>query len=187
MVHSPTIRQKIPLGSEQRKRSGRLQAALAAEVKINGIKALALFDSRSTTDCITPEFAFALKAKQFKLEEQVILQLGCVGSRSKISYSTQVPINVCDIKDKVYFDLVNIDQYDCIISTPFMNTYGVCLDFGSCTICMNRHKIKAFSFADEQSYIDKKQKSRGRRSLPWETAPIRARKTVTSLPLAPSN
>jgi hypothetical protein len=51
---------------------------LAAEVEINGLKALILFDSRSTTDSITPEFAFAMKAKQFKLEDQVILQLGCV-------------------------------------------------------------------------------------------------------------
>jgi hypothetical protein len=186
-VHSSTVRRKTPSGSEQPKRSGRLQATLAAEVEINGIKALALFDSGSTTDSVTPEFAFASKATQFKLEEQVILQLGCVGSRSKISYGTQVPINVCDIKDKVYFDLVNIDRYDCIIGTPFMNTYGVCLDFGSRTIRMNGHEIKAFSFAEEQSYVDKKQKSRGRRSLPRETAPIRARKIVTSLPPAPSN
>jgi hypothetical protein len=52
---------------------------------------------------------------------------------------------------------------------------------------MNGHEIKAFSFAEEQSYVDKKQKSRGRRSLPRETAPIRARKIVTSLPPAPSN
>jgi hypothetical protein len=47
---------------------------------INGTKALTLFNSGSTTDLITPEFAFATKAPQVKLEEQVILQLGCVGS-----------------------------------------------------------------------------------------------------------
>jgi len=51
-------------------------------------------------DSITSKFAFATKAKQIKVEEQVVLQLGCVGSRSKISYGTKVPINLCGIQDK---------------------------------------------------------------------------------------
>jgi hypothetical protein len=187
-VYSSTVRRKVPLGSEQPKRTRRLQATLAAEVEINGIRALALFDSGSTTDSITPEFAFASKAKQIRLEEQVILQLGCVGSRSKISYGTKVPIDLCEIKDDVYFDLVNIDRYDCIIGTPFMNTYGVCLDFGTRTIRVNGKEIKAFSFDEEQAYVDKKhRKSGGRKPPPRETAPIRAKKIVTSLPVTSSN
>ena len=57
----------------------------------------------------TLEFALATKVKTFKLEEQVILQLGCVGSRLKISYGTHIPVNIDQFKDEVYFDLVNID------------------------------------------------------------------------------
>jgi len=133
---------------------------LAAEVEINGLKALILFDSRSTTDSITPEFAFAMKAKQFKLEDQVILQLGCVGSQSKISYGTKVPINLCGTQDQIYLNLVNIDRYNCIIGTPFINTYGVCLDFGKHTIHMNRQEINVLSFEEEQQYVDKKKLGR---------------------------
>jgi len=160
--------------------SPRLQATLAAEVEINGLKALVLFDSGSTTDLITPEFAFATKAKQIKLEEQVVLQLGCVGSRSKISYGTKVPINLCGVQDQIYLDLVNIDRYDCIIGTPFMNTYGVCLDFGKRTIHMNGQEINALSFEEEQQYVDKKKlgRSRGPRPPPRETAPIPIRRTA---------
>jgi len=126
-------------------------------------------------DSITPEFAFAMKAKQIKLEEQVVLQLGCVGSRSKISYGTKVPINLCGVQDQIYLDLVNIDQYNCIIGTPFMNTYGVCLNFGKCTIHMNGQEINALSFEEEQQYVDKKRlgRSRGPRPPPRETAPYR--------------
>jgi hypothetical protein len=80
-----------------------------AEVEITGLKALVLFNSGSTMDSITPEFAFTTKAKQNKLEEQVVLQLGCVGIRSKISYGTKVPINLCGVQDQIYLDLVNID------------------------------------------------------------------------------
>ena len=133
-----------------------------------------MFDSGSTTDSITPEFAFATKAPQVKLDEQVVLQLGCVGSRSKISYGTKVPINFGGIKDETYFDLVNIDRYDCIIGTPFMNTHGVCLDFGTRSIRMNGVEIKAFTFDEEQAYVNSKRPVRGgRRPPPRETAPIK--------------
>src|ERR1700677_1100269 len=108
-VHLLNVHWKTQLADGQPRRSPHLQATLAAEIKINGVKALVLFDSGSTTDSITPEFAFVTKAKQIKLEEQVILQLSCVGSRSKISYRTMIPVNLCSITDDVYFDLVNID------------------------------------------------------------------------------
>ena len=106
-------------------------------------------------DSITPEFAFITKAKQIKLEEQVTLQLGCVGSRSKISYSTKAPMDVGGVKEKTYFDLVNIDRYDCIIGTPFMNAHGVCLDFGNHCVFMKGEGIQALSFNEEQKYVDK--------------------------------
>jgi hypothetical protein len=125
---------------------------------------------------VTPEFTFITQAKQVKLDEQVILQLGCIGSCSKISYGTTVPINICGVTNDVYFDLVNINRYDCIIGTPFMNTYGVCLDFGNHTICMNGQEIKSLSLNEEQSFVDKKKSQRsgqGPHAPPRETAPIR--------------
>jgi hypothetical protein len=174
MVYSSNVRRKTATNSDQPIRSSKLQATLAAEIEINGTKALTLFDSGSTTDSITPEFAFATKAPQVKLDEQVVLQLGCVGSRSKISYGTKVPINFGGIKDETYFDLVNIDRYDCIIGTPFMNTHGVCLDFGTRSIRMNGVEIKAFTFDEEQAYVNSKRPVRGgRRPPPRETAPIK--------------
>jgi len=131
MVHSSNVQQRQTVSFRQPDRSSRLQATLAAEVEINGLKALVLFNSRSTMDSITPEFAFATKAKQIKLEDQVILQLGCVGSWSKISYGTKVPINLCGIQDQIYLDLVNIYQYNCIIGTPFMSRFEITRDISS--------------------------------------------------------
>ena len=108
-VPSSNVRWQDPWGNEQPKRSPRLQATLAAEILINRVKALALFDSGSTTDSIMPEFTFVTKVKQIKLEEQVTLQLGWVGSQSKISYGTKVPVDVGGVKEESYFDLINID------------------------------------------------------------------------------
>ena len=181
-VHSLNVRRQDPWGNEQPKRSPCLQATLAAEVLINGVKALALFDSSNTTDSITPEFAFVTKVKQIKLEEQVTLQLGCVGSRSKISYGTKVPVDVGGVKEEAYFDLVNIDRYDCIIGTPFMNAHGVCLDFGNHCVFMKGKGIQALSFNEEQKYVKKMKTIRsGRhREPPRETAPIRKRVVAPS-------
>ena len=171
MVHSSTVRHKTLLNSDQLICSSKLQATLAAEVEINGMRALTLFNSESTTDSITPEFAFATKAQQIRLEEQVVPQLGCVESWLKISYKTKVPIDFGGVKDKLYFDLVNIDRYDCIISTPFMNTYGVCLNFGNRTICMNRTQIKVFMFDEEQAHVNSRRPVKGGKHPPSREDP----------------
>ena len=98
MVHSSTVHRKTLLNSDQPIRSSKLQATLVAEVEINRMRALTLFDSGSTTDSIMPEFTFATKAQQIQLEEQVVLQLGCVGSRSKSAMGLRSPLTLVESK-----------------------------------------------------------------------------------------
>ncbi|KAJ7277327.1 hypothetical protein C8J57DRAFT_1040075, partial [Mycena rebaudengoi] len=103
---------------------------LMAQLDIGGTKAYMLFDTGSNTDSIMPEFARATNCTPIKLEEQITLQLGCIGSKSKINYGTRAPINFGGILGTSYFDQVNLDRYDGIIGTPFMNKHGLILDFG---------------------------------------------------------
>ncbi|KAF8144426.1 hypothetical protein K438DRAFT_1485104, partial [Mycena galopus ATCC 62051] len=100
-------------------------------VEINGTLAYMLFDSGSNIDSITPEFIHATNCKSIPLDEQVTLQLGCVDSRSKINYGTRPPVNFRGIRGHVYFDQANLDRYDGVIGTPFMNKHGIVLDFGT--------------------------------------------------------
>lgn len=120
-----------------------------AEVLINGIMAYTLFDSGSITDSITPEFAHITKALKITLVEQVTLQLSCIGSRSKICYGTLVPITIGQIKKKAYFDVVNLDRYDCIIGTPFMSKHDVSLDFRKKMIRVGRTEILALTYSED--------------------------------------
>ncbi|KAJ7236955.1 hypothetical protein C8J57DRAFT_1087842 [Mycena rebaudengoi] len=106
-------------------------ACLSALVSIGASKAYVLFDSRSNTDSVTPEYAHVTGRPSIKLEEQVTLQLGCVGSRSKINYGTRAEIDFGGICGFLYLDQVNLDRYDGIIGTPFMNRHGIILDFGT--------------------------------------------------------
>ncbi|KAJ7471585.1 hypothetical protein B0H11DRAFT_1654194, partial [Mycena galericulata] len=103
---------------------------ISAQLRINGTDAYALIDSGSTTNSISPEFAHVTHAPRIRLQEQITLQLGCVGSRSRINYGTRVPVDFGGIKGHVYFDQVNLDRYDCIIGTPFLNRHGAIIDFG---------------------------------------------------------
>jgi hypothetical protein len=81
------------------------------------------------SDSISPEFATSVNIKAHKLEEQVPLQLGTVGSHSRINFGLFAEFKIGEILNKHYFDVVNIDQYDVILGTVFMRKYGMVLDF----------------------------------------------------------
>ncbi|KAJ7699391.1 hypothetical protein B0H17DRAFT_887029, partial [Mycena rosella] len=108
---------------------------LSALIQIGTTRAYALFDSSSNMDSMTPEFAKAIGGIPIPLTEQVTLQLGCVGSRFKINYGTRVPADFGGVHSHVYFDQVNLDRYDVVIGTPFINRHGAILDFGAREIC----------------------------------------------------
>ncbi|KDQ50120.1 hypothetical protein JAAARDRAFT_142456, partial [Jaapia argillacea MUCL 33604] len=109
---------------------------MATYISIGGMRAFALFDSGSTTDSISPEFAAVSNVLVQTLEEPVMLQLGCVGSRLSINYGTVTQIEVGPVKASHYFDIVNIDRYDTVLGIVFMKTYGIILDFQTGRVTM---------------------------------------------------
>ncbi|KAF7969150.1 hypothetical protein HWV62_28242 [Athelia sp. TMB] len=180
-VHSANVRRPLGDISGTISRPKQSHTTITCMVAINGHHALALLDSGSTTDSVTPEFAFVAKLRQFTLPEQVTLQLGCVGSRSKISYGTVAPVAVFDIKAEMYFDLINIDRYDAILGTPFLEKHGVCLDFRNKGVIIDGKVHKTFSIEEELAYLAKRggvEKANRSRPAPRETAPIQVRKAA---------
>jgi hypothetical protein len=104
---------------------------LTTFIEINRVKAYTLFDSGSTTDSTSPDFTQVAKLDMQTLEQLVTLQLGCVGSQSKINYGTEDEVKFTSINCKTYLDVANLDRYDCILGTPFMRRHKIALDFGS--------------------------------------------------------
>ncbi|KAE9395963.1 hypothetical protein BT96DRAFT_825493 [Gymnopus androsaceus JB14] len=114
---------------------------LSAMLEINGVDAFVLFDSGSTSDALSPDFARVAHTDVFQLDNPVTLQLGTKGSRSRILYGCIVPYSIHggehgDIKGKDYMDIANIDRYDAVIGTVFMRKHGIALDFESNAICV---------------------------------------------------
>src|SRR6266705_733153 len=108
---------------------------LMAHIKIAGIKAYMLFDSRAKTDAISPDFVCAVHIPILQLENPVVLQMGMKGTRSQILFRTNVDVEINDHIQKHYFDVINIDRYDAIFGTPWLNKNQANLDFRS-------HKVR---------------------------------------------
>jgi len=118
-----------------------LRTCFVVRAKVNSCEALTMVDTGSTTNFVSPAFATVAKLATFMLESQLLLQLGCVGSRSTITHGVHVPVCLGHVTRDTYFDVANIDRYDCIIGLPFLRLHRVCLDFGEDTLQIEGHSI----------------------------------------------
>ncbi|RPD70731.1 hypothetical protein L226DRAFT_435098, partial [Lentinus tigrinus ALCF2SS1-7] len=120
------------------------QRPLCAEVTVNGIPAYTLFDSGCTTDSISPTLAFLTSADCIELSEQMNLQLGAKGSRTKINHGAKARMKIGPVDEYHYFDVVDIDRYDLILGTPFFLKHNVILDFKNRTITIDGVNVPVY-------------------------------------------
>ncbi|KAL7281607.1 hypothetical protein ACG7TL_004924 [Trametes sanguinea] len=135
---------KIQDPAAQPKRDELSQRTFSAEISVNGVMALALFDSGCTTDSITPELAYMCKADRMDLKEPVGLQLGTKGSRTRINYGARATLQVGKLKQSQYFDAVDIDKYDLILGTTFCRKHNVVLDFAKDQVLVDGERVALF-------------------------------------------
>ncbi|KAL7284386.1 hypothetical protein ACG7TL_001676 [Trametes sanguinea] len=135
---------KIQDLAAQPKRDELSQRTFSAEISVNGVMALALFDSGCTTDSITPELAYVCKADRIDLKEPVGLQLGTKGSRTRINYGARAMLQVGKLKQSQYFDVVDIDKYDLILETTFCRKHNVVLDFAKDQVLVDGERVALF-------------------------------------------
>ncbi|OJT02036.1 Retrovirus-related Pol polyprotein from transposon 17.6 [Trametes pubescens] len=96
-------------------------------VQINGRPARALLDTGCMADFISTTLVDQLKLPTEVLEKQLPVQLAVQGSRSKISRCATVDFAYQDISSRRRFDVVNLENYDIILGTPFMFQHKVAL------------------------------------------------------------
>ncbi|KIM56122.1 hypothetical protein SCLCIDRAFT_29834 [Scleroderma citrinum Foug A] len=98
----------------------KLRTCFMVHAKVNSCKALMMVDTGSMTNFVSPAFTTVAKLAAFTLESQLALQLGCVGSQLKITHGTHAPMCIGNITHNMYFDVANINWYDCILGLPFL-------------------------------------------------------------------
>jgi hypothetical protein len=106
-----------------------LRKCATIETKVGGCTAYIMIDTGSTGNFVSPAFARVTGMKTFPLEQQLTLQLGCIGSRSKITHGGSSNILLGGKASQIYFDVANIDRYDCILGIPFLREHSAVIDF----------------------------------------------------------
>ena len=126
-----------------------LMQPITIEVKLNGVICYVLVDTGCNTNSLSPVTARIVNADKIELDEQVNLQLGTKGSRTKINYGTRVNLKVGPVNERTYFDMVDIDRYDAILGTPFLTEHKVAMDFGQRTMAIDGVDIPVYTEMEE--------------------------------------
>ena len=109
------------------------------------------------TVSVTHDFVHVVELNIQQLENPVALQLGTVGSRSMINFGVRTNIEFGPISENnVYVDVININRYDMIISTPFMRKHWFILDFSNDTLSAQGHLVPTMSSGQEDLMLAKK-------------------------------
>ena len=111
-----------------------LPKPIVVRVTVNGHPARALLDSGSLGDFMSSTLADQLGVVKESLSTPLALQLAVQGSRSKVNYATTAQFQYQDINEKRTFDIINLNNYDLILGTPFMHQHQVCVGFNPARI-----------------------------------------------------
>ncbi|KAI5897453.1 uncharacterized protein SCHCODRAFT_02662450 [Schizophyllum commune H4-8] len=142
-------------------------------VEINGARAYALWDAGGTLDSLSPEYARASGTKVYHLDNPVDLQLGCTGSRSRVSFGATATVRIGGDTVPTYVDVANIDRYDAILGVPFMHANGITLDLAHRRVLYRGKELPVLSEGEEkETKMNRKQRedsARRRRTPKIET------------------
>lgn len=138
----PMTRPVIPVTQKQ---------SLSAMVVVNGQPLRAMFDSGSTVTILSGESAHTARVPIYVWDKPVVLQLGCVGSRSKMNFGTRTQVHFGGIHSEEIMDIGTIDRYDMIIGMPFMRKHKIVLDPSNDEVIINGLRVRATLESDNQT------------------------------------
>jgi hypothetical protein len=106
-----------------------LPKPIVARVTVNGHPARALLDSGSLGDFMSSTLADQLQVDRKTLDVPLALQLAVQGSRSRVNTVATVQLQYQNIKENRTFDVINLNNYDLILGTPWMHQHQICIGF----------------------------------------------------------
>ncbi|EUC59384.1 Pol polyprotein/retrotransposon, putative, partial [Rhizoctonia solani AG-3 Rhs1AP] len=112
----------------------KLPKPLVVEATINGSKVRALIDTGSLGDFISTTVVDQLKIKRQELAKPIGLQMAVTGSRSSINFSVTARLGYQNVDCMRRFDVINIDNYDLILGTPFLYQHKVIIGLNPPTV-----------------------------------------------------
>ena len=108
-------------------------------VEVNGHPARALIDTGSLADFMSATLAEQLDVTRIKLAKPLTVQLAVQGSRSKVNYGTKVLLQSQEISSERYFDIINLQNYNLILGTPFLFQHQVMVGLNESRVVIGSH------------------------------------------------
>lgn len=102
---------------------------MVVKLIVNGHPVRALLDSGSLGDFISSTLVDQLSIKKKTLDTPLSLHLAVQGSRSKVDARSTVQWKCQDIDETRTLDIINLNNYDLILGTPFMYQHQISLGF----------------------------------------------------------
>lgn len=130
-----------------------LPKPVVIKIGVDGQPARALIDSGSLGDFISPTLVDQLKLKQTLLDKAVGLQLAIQGSRSKINATVSAQLTYQNIKESQQFDVVNLNEYDVILGTPWMYQHQICIGLNPARIVVGSDKSVPITKGTDTKYL----------------------------------
>ncbi|KAG2048133.1 hypothetical protein BDR06DRAFT_896077, partial [Suillus hirtellus] len=94
-------------------------------VHINERPARALIDMGSLADFMSSTLAEQLQVKRIALEKPLTIQLAVQGSHHKVNFGAKAEFVYQNIREERFFDIINLQNYDLILGTPFIFQHQV--------------------------------------------------------------
>ena len=106
-----------------------LPKPVVVKLEVNGHPVRALLDSGSLGDFVSSTLVDQLAIKRDTLDPPLSLHLAVQGSRSKVNARASVNLKYQGINESHTLDIINLNNYDLILGTPFMYQHQICLGF----------------------------------------------------------
>ncbi|KIJ09137.1 hypothetical protein PAXINDRAFT_87886, partial [Paxillus involutus ATCC 200175] len=119
----------------------RVPTSIVVEVCINGHPMRALLDTGLMADFLLTTAVDQLRLKKEVLVKPLPVQLAVHGSRSKINCAVEAQFQYQDIDCKKRFDVVNLDDCDLILGTPFLFQHRVMLGMNPTWVAIGSAKL----------------------------------------------
>lgn len=92
------------------------------------------------TDFISPKLVDQLNIKCEVLDQLLTIHMATQGSKVKVKLATLVNFKYASIKEKRHFDVMNPDEHDMVLGTPFLYQHQVMVGFNPTRIWIKSPK-----------------------------------------------
>ncbi|KIO07647.1 hypothetical protein M404DRAFT_52551, partial [Pisolithus tinctorius Marx 270] len=117
-----------------------LKPLVVVVVHVNGHPACALIDTGSLADFMSVTLAKQLQVKRVPLEKPLTIQLVIQGSRSVRNDACAVT-DIGNIDCERHFDIMNLQNYDLILRTPFLYQHKVMVGLHSPRVVISSSRL----------------------------------------------